>query len=131
MERASYKGKVYNLQTEQGFYTYNSIVTHNCLHSLYRFTLEGKTPEEIERIKRFSSFTTNPRENDPRTDAQIKAYRDHIRAREKFDRNYKQWERYRERIPDLVPKTFATFMKHKELNDDKYKGWMSAYRAAA
>lgn len=102
-----------------------------CLHSLHRYTLEGKTPEEIERIKRFSSFTTNPRENDPRTDAQIKAYRDHIKAREKFDRDYKQWERYRERIPDLVPKTFATFMKHKTLQDDKYKAWMAAYRAAA
>ena len=103
----------------------------NCLHVIKRYTLEGKTPEEIERIKRFSSFKTNPKENDPRTDAQIKAYRDHIKAREKFDRDYKQWERYRERIPDIVPKTFATFMKHKTLNDDKYKAWMAAYRAAA
>lgn len=101
-----------------------------CVHSLIPYTLEGKTQEEIERIKRFSSFSLNPITNDPRSEAQIRQYRETQKARQKFNRDYKQWERYRERIPDIAPKSFTTFMQHKSKNDSKYQFWLSEYRKA-
>lgn len=131
VEHTSYCGKVYNLQTKHGFYVYNSIVTHNCLHSIMPFTTAGKTEAEIERLKRFSSFTLNPPTHDPRSEAQIQAYRDKQRARAKHNRDLEQFEKYRAAIPDICPKSFSTFMKHKTLRDDKYKAWVSAYKASA
>ena len=103
----------------------------NCRHALIQFTLSGKSDAEIEKIKKFSSFVTNPITNDPRSQAQIEQYRETQRARRKFNADYKQWERYRERIPDLVPKSFTTFMQHKSKNDAKYQEWLSAFRSAA
>ena len=31
-------------------------------------------------------------------------------------------------LGDEVPKTFATFQRHKLAGDEKYQGWVSAYR---
>lgn len=125
---SEYHGKVYNLQTKYGFYTYNNIVTHNCLHVLLPWTPAGRTPEEIEKIKRFSSFKTNPPSIDPRTKKQIEAYRRKEQGRAKWLREYRQWERYRMTLGDKVPKTFATFQKHKLASDEKYKTWEKQYR---
>ena len=100
----------------------------NCLHSLRPWTPAGRTPEELERIKRFSSPKTNPYSRDPRTEAQIKAYRDKEQGRAKWLAQYRQWERYRTALGDEVPKTFATFQRHKLAGDEKYQGWVSAYR---
>lgn len=47
----------------------------NCLHALRAWTSAGRTPEELERIKRFSDPKFNPYSYDPRTKAQIEAYR--------------------------------------------------------
>lgn len=47
----------------------------NCLHALRPWTEAGRTPEELERIRRFSDPRTNPYSRDPRTKAQIEAYR--------------------------------------------------------
>ena len=100
----------------------------NCLHSLRPWTPAGRTPEELERIRRFSSPKTNPYSRDPRTEAQIKAYRDKEQGRAKWLAQYRQWERYRTALGDEVPKTFATFQRHKLAGDEKYQGWVSAYR---
>ena len=100
----------------------------NCLHSLSPWTPAGRTPEELERIRRFSSPKTNPYSRDPRTEAQIKAYRDKEQGRAKWLAQYRQWERYRTALGDEVPKTFATFQRHKLAGDEKYQGWVSAYR---
>lgn len=102
-----------------------------CLHSLFPFTTAGKTEAEIERLKRFSSFTLNPPTHDPRSEAQIQAYRDKQRDRAKHNRDLKQFEAYRAAIPDVCPKSFSTFMKHKTLRDDKYKSWVRAFKASA
>ena len=99
----------------------------NCLHSLRPWTPAGRTPEELERIRRFSSPKTNPYSRDPRTEAQIKAYRDKEQGRAKWLAQYRQWERYRTALGDEVPKTFATFQRHKLAGDEKYQRW-SAYR---
>lgn len=100
----------------------------NCLHSLRPWTPAGRTPEELERIKRFSNPKTNPYSRDPRTEAQIKAYRNKEKGRAKFLRNYRQWEKYRTTLGDEVPKTFATFQRHKLAGDEKYGYWEYLYR---
>ena len=100
----------------------------NCLHQLLPWTPAGRTPEEIEEIKRKSSFETNPPTVDPRTKAQVEAYRNKERARAKWLADYRQWERYRVALGDKAPKTFATFQKHKIADDNKYKDWMKQYR---
>lgn len=56
----------------------------NCLHQLVRWTPMGRSPEELEQIKRFSSFRTNPPTRDPRSQAQIETYRKKQAARRRF-----------------------------------------------
>ena len=101
----------------------------NCLHALRAWTSAGRTPAELERIRRFSSPKTNPYTRDPRTKAQIDAYRKKEQARSKWLRDYRQWERYRAALGDEIPRTFATFQKHKQAGSEKYQRWVSAYRS--
>lgn len=112
----------------------------NCLHQLRRWTPMGRSEEEIRKIKDFSSFEKNPITRDPRTEKQIKAYRDKEIARRRWLADYRQWERYREALGDGVPKTFETFRKHKyavenpetekRSGDEKFKAWEKGYRKA-
>ena len=102
----------------------------NCLHQIIKWTPMGRSPEELRKIKDFSSFEKNPVTQDPRTKKQIEAYRKKEEARARFLRDYRQWERYRLTIPDDTPKTFATFQRHKQADDDKYKRWEELYREA-
>lgn len=100
----------------------------NCLHALLPWTPAGRSPEELERIKRFSSPKTNPYSRDPRTDEQITAYRKKEAARAQWLRDYRQWEKYRTALGDEVPRTFATFQKHKQAGDETYQIWKKSYR---
>ncbi len=127
---SEYHGKVYNLQTKYGFYTYNNIVTHNCLHVILPWTPAGRSEEEIQKIKDFSNPKKNPFTRDPRSQKQIDAYREKEAARAKWLRDYRQWEQYRMTVGDPIPKTFATFQRHKAAGDEKYQEWMREYRAA-
>lgn len=102
----------------------------NCLHVLLPWTPAGRTPEEIKKIKDFSSPRKNPFTVDPRTKKQIEAYREKESARAKWLRMYKQWEDYRVTLGDKVPKTYQTFERHKLADDDKYKEWERLYREA-
>lgn len=112
----------------------------NCLHTMRPWTPMGRTEEEIQEIKDFSSFRKNPVTYDPRTKKQIEAYRKKEEARARFLRDQRQWVRYRETIGDPVPKTFETFQKHKYAvkdpetkklsGDEKYNAWKKAYRKA-
>lgn len=99
----------------------------NCVHSISEWDETGKSEKEIEKIRNFSSYETNPRTNDPRTQKQIEAYRRNQAARAKELRDYKQWEKYRMELGDDVPKTFQTFQKHKRAGDEKYKLWKLDY----
>ena len=101
-----------------------------CLHSIYAFSEVGRTEEEIQRIKDFSNPRKNPFTRDPRTEKQIKAYRAKEAARAKWLREYRAWESYRMTVGDPVPKTFATWQKHKAADDEKYKTWQRLYREA-
>lgn len=100
----------------------------NCLHQIIRWTPMGRSEEELQKIKDFSSFEKNPVTRDPRTKKQIEAYRKKEEARARFLRDYRQWERYRETIGDPIPKRFETFRKHKAAGDEKYLGWKESYR---
>lgn len=102
----------------------------NCRHVLLPWTPAGRTPEEIQKIKDFSSPEKNPFTHDPRSKKQIAAYRKKEAARAKWLRMYKQWEDYRVTLGDKVPKTYQTFERHKLANDDKYKEWERLYREA-
>lgn len=102
----------------------------NCLHQLIRWTPMGRSEEEIQKIKDFSSFEKNPPSRDPRTQKQIDAYREKQRSRARRLANYRQWERYRETLGDGVPRTFETFLKHKTAGDETYKGWKRGFREA-
>jgi len=100
----------------------------NCLHVLIAWTPAGRSEEELEKIKEFSSFKTNPPDRDPRTEKQIEACRLKERGRAKWLADYRQWEQYRLTIPEDTPRTFAAFQRHKQADDDKYKVWEKSYR---
>ena len=110
----------------------------NCLHQLRRWTPMGRSAEEVQKIKDFSSFRKNPPSRDPRSEAQIAAYRQKERNRARYLRDYRQWERYRETLGEAAPKTLETFRRHKyavtdpetgkRRGDGKFKGWAAAYR---
>ena len=99
-----------------------------CHHSLVRWTEDYKTDEEIRQAREFSSFETNPKTNDPRTEKQIEAYRNKERQRAAYRRDVKQFERYTRAGVEGFPKSMATFLKHKQADDDKYNAWMAEYR---
>ena len=102
----------------------------NCLHSLQVYTEVGRSEEEIQKIKDFSNPAKNPFSVDPRTEKQIKAYRAKEAARRRWLESYRAWERYRMTVGDPIPKTFATWQKHKAADDEKYKNWQRLYREA-
>lgn len=100
----------------------------NCLHQLRRWTPMGRSEEEIQKIKDFSSLEKNPVTHDPRSQKQIDAYRKKEEARARRLRDYRQWERYRETLGDPVPKRFETFLRHKAAGDERYRRWKRSYR---
>ena len=102
----------------------------NCLHSILAFSEVGRSEEEIQKIKDFSNPAKNPFSVDPRTEKQIKAYRAKEAARRRWLMDYRQFEKYRLTIPNSTPKTFATFQKHKQADDAKYREWQRLYREA-
>ena len=102
----------------------------NCLHVLLPWAPAGRTPEEIQKIKDFSNPRKNPFTVDPRSQKQIEAYRKKERGRELWLRDYRQWEKYRMTLGDKVPKTFATFQKHKIADDEKFQKWVEEYKNA-
>ena len=112
----------------------------SCWHQIIKWSPMGRSEEELQKIKDFSSFKKNPPSHDPRTKKQIEAYRKKEEARARFLRDYRQWERYRETIGDPIPKRFEMFQKHKYAvadpeskklaGDDTYKLWEKEYRFA-
>lgn len=102
----------------------------NCRHSLQSYTEAGRSAEEVQQIKDFSNPAKNPYSRDPRTEKQIKAYRAKEAARRRWLESYRAWERYRMTVGDPIPKTFATWQKHKAADDNKWKTWQKLYREA-
>lgn len=104
------------------------LVTHpNTLHCIIPWTPSGRSDSELEAIKKFSSILTNPLSHDPRTPAQVNAYKRKERGRRKWLRSYRLFERCRDLGIEGFPKTFKTFEKHKLENSAKYNLWMRQY----
>jgi hypothetical protein len=129
-ESSFYCGYVYNFETEHSFYVYNNIVTHNCLHTLVPYTEKGKTPKQVEKMRRFSNPETNPYDHDPRSKKQKQAYEEKERNRAIYRNNVKQYQKYLQAGVPGMPKTFQTFLKHKQLDDEQYRKWVSEFRKA-
>lgn len=102
----------------------------NCLHQLIPWTPMGRTPAELEKIKRFSSFQTNPPSRDPRSEKQIQAYRRKEINRRKFLRDLRQFQDYKLALGSRIPAKPATFIKHKMDNDETYHRWVELYEEA-
>ena len=119
-ESSFYSGYVYNFETKYGYYIYNNIVTHNCLHSLIPFTEMGKTEKQIEAIRKFSNPATNPLNHDPRTKKQIEAYREKERNRARLLRDRRQFEEYKAVLGKNAPGTFTEF---RDLKYNKPEKW--------
>ena len=100
----------------------------NCLHSLIRYTTAGKTENQIERMKEFSSFEKRPADVDYRSKKQIEAYRNKEAERARYRADVKQFEKYKAAGVENMPVRFETFEKHKRAGDDVYKGWESKFR---
>ena len=101
-----------------------------CRHSIVAYTEAGRSAKEVQEIRDFSNPAKNPYSRDPRTEKQIEAYRAKEQARAKWLREYRTWEAYRMTVGDPVPKTFATFQKHRAADDEKWKTWQRLYRKA-
>lgn len=127
-ETSYYDGYVYNLETQQGYYVYNNIMTHNCLHSFVKYTTIGKSEKQIQKDKDFSNPALNPITRDPRTKKQVKAYREKEQNRQKLMSDKHQWRKYRAVLGDKAYRKFETFQKHKRANDDVYKRLQAEYR---
>ena len=101
-----------------------------CQTSLAAWAPKGRRNKEKPETKDFSHLEKNPQSIDPRTEKQIKAYRAKEKARAQWLREYRTWERYRMTVGDPIPKTFATFQKHRAADDEKWKTWRKLYREA-
>lgn len=101
----------------------------NCLHQLVPWTPMGRSREELERIKRFSSFESNPPSRDPRSEEQIRAYRRREENRRKFLRDLRQFQDYKLVLGGKMPAKAETFLKHKLANDETYRRWQQEYLA--
>lgn len=99
----------------------------NCLHTLTPYSTIGLSDAQIQRDKTFSSFHSNPPSRDPRSEAQIEAYRKQQAARQKYLRLLQEYQQYRIALGDKVPKTAQTFLKHRLANDAKYQNWKELY----
>lgn len=100
----------------------------NCLCTLAPYTTAGKTDEEIQEDKDFSSFEKRPANVDYRTEQQRDEYRAKEKARAEYRNTKKQFEKYKAAGVDDMPVRLSTFEKHKKANDDVYKGWERKFR---
>jgi len=100
----------------------------NCRHTLSKWTEAGRSEKELKEIQEKSSFKTNPKTHDPRSEAQKEAYHKKEQGRSQLMNDMRQYERYKVALGDKMPKTFQTFQKHKNGGSEKYEQWQSDYR---
>lgn len=93
----------------------------NCLHSLVKYTTIGKSAEQIQKDKNFSSVEKNPLSRDPRTKKQIAAYREKEKNRQQLLRDMKQHKEYRAILGNDIPKDFAKFRELKYNDSEKWE----------
>ena len=124
---ASAFGKIDPLGSNDLTNTYLNIHP-NCLCTLAPYTTAGKTDEEIQEDKDFSSFEKRPADVDYRTEQQRDEYRAKEKARAEYRNTKKQFEKYKAAGVDDMPVRLSTFEKNKRANTDKYKEWERKFR---
>jgi len=114
----SFHGKVYNLQTQSGWYLANGIITHNCAHRVLPYIWTQKTKEEQEDALRQAK---KPFNLDPRGEAERMRYEKAQRENAERLRDRKQWERYKAVLGDDAPKTFSGFRAMKRAGSENFR----------
>lgn len=99
----------------------------NCQHALIPFTEDFKSKKQIEEIREFSSFESNPPSRDPRSEKQIQQYKKQQEARNKLLNDFKQFQQMKLKLGTSMPKTFQTFQKHKLKGSENYKNWLNTF----
>ena len=112
-------GKVDSAGSDDLMNTYLNIHP-NCLHSVIKYTTIGKTEEQVQKDKDFSSIEKNPLTNDPRSKKQIKAYQEKVKKRRKLLADMRQHKEYRAVLGNDVPKDFEKFREMKYNETEKF-----------
>lgn len=99
----------------------------NCRHVLIRVDEGNYRPAEWEELKKFSN---RPFDEDPRSKADIENYRKSQDVRRKLREEYEQYQRYKLRLGDSIPKTFQTFQRVKAGDTERFAKWEKMYREA-
>ena len=120
-----FHGIVYNLQTKNGWYLANGIITHNCAHRLLPFIWEQK-PESTQ--KSTLDKAKEPFELDPRGEAERKRYEKAQRENAERMRDRKQWEKYRAALGADETPTFSGFRRMKSTESENYLDLLKKYR---
>ena len=98
----------------------------NCRHIFIEWTEKGKTQEEIQAMRQFSSFTSNPpNPQNAYAEEEYNAYQKKIQGERKFMQAEKEWREWRRKG---FATTFRTYLKHKVANNEKYKEWKKQYK---
>ena len=99
----------------------------NCKHVIVPYVEQGKTEEDIQSMRKKSSFTENPIDIDPRSQQQKESYERVQSGRNKLNEAYKQFLHIKAVLGTTMPKSFDTFLSHKISNSPKYNSWIAAY----
>lgn len=100
----------------------------NCTHQITMWTPVGRTREELDKIKRFSSFKTNPPSRDPRSKKQIEAYRRKEAGRRRFLEDINQFKDMKSVLGRQMTGNPTEFVRHKMADDEKYRRWVELYQ---
>lgn len=113
-----FHGIVYNLQTKNGWYLANGIITHNCAHRLLPFIWEQKTQSMQRQV---IDKAAEPFAEDPRGEAERIRYEKAQKANADRLRDRKQWERYKAVLGKENVPGFSGFRRMKAASSENYK----------
>lgn len=100
----------------------------NCRHTLAKWVERAHTPLEIANMRNKSNPATNPFTVDPRTEKQIKEYKERERVMSKEAASIRKYRELCQYIPVKELGTWPNFNKHFILKDDWYKEKLAQYR---
>ena len=124
VERDNFSGHVYNLQTEDGWYVSNGIITHNCRHaSALYIPDEGETPEETERrmaahrkdVEEREDWQRRAKEAADREELLAKRWTINPKKQARHIPGTKEYEEYVERLKDKGQKPSILTLPQREL----------------
>lgn len=96
----------------------------NCRHVLVAWLEEFQTPEEVEEAIRKSNLPFE----DPRNKEEIDLYNQQQSENRQLRQDLYQYERYKARLGEDAPKSFASFRKLKYNNKDEFKQLVQSYK---